>query len=150
MVPPPQPVIRRAYQAFADRDVAVLRDLSSPDIEIRAMTGVIAERSDPYRGHDGIAEYLEDVAKVWDELELEPVDFHELASAEILVYGRVRARRGTMMVDSANAWRWRLKDGKIAAVEVFGDRSMPRRCCGRKPSSSVLDQAHYGQLQRAS
>ena len=121
MLPPPQPVIRRAYQAFAERDVEALRTLSTPDIEIRAMTGVLAERDEPYRGYEGIAEYLQDVAKVWDELELEPVDFHQLASGEILVYGRVRARRGTMRVDSANAWRWRLEDGKIAAVEVFGD-----------------------------
>ncbi len=121
-MPPPQPVIRRAYQAFAERDLEALEDLSTPGIEIRAMTGVLAERGEPYRGYEGIAEYLRDVAEVWDELELEPVDFHQLASGEMLVYGRVRARRGTMRVDSANAWRWRLEDdGRVAAVEVFGE-----------------------------
>ncbi len=85
------------------------------------MTGILAERSEPYRGHAGIAEYLDDVTKVWDELELEPVEFHQLDSGGVLVYGRVRARRGTMRVDSANAWLWRLEDEMVAAVEVFGD-----------------------------
>lgn len=121
MPPPPQTVIRRAYQAFAARDVEALRELSTQDIEIRAMTGVLAERTEPYRGHEGVAEYVADVSRVWDELELEPVDFNELASGEVLVYGRVRARRGSMRVDSANAWLWRLEGGSIRSVEVFGD-----------------------------
>lgn len=120
-MPPPQTVIRRAYEAFAARDVEVLRELSTPDIEIRAVTGVLAERTDPYLGHDGIAEYVADVSKVWDELDLEPVDFHPLQSGEVLVYGRVRARRGSMRLDSANAWLWRLDGERIVSVEVFGD-----------------------------
>jgi ketosteroid isomerase-like protein len=120
-VPPPQTVIRRAYEAFAARDVEILRELSTPDIEIRAVTGVLAERTEPYLGHDGIAEYVADVSKVWDELDLEPVDFHPLQSGEVLVYGRVRARRGSMRLDSANAWLWRLDGERIASVEVFGD-----------------------------
>jgi ketosteroid isomerase-like protein len=120
-VPPPQTVIRRAYEAFAARNVEVLRELSTPDIEIRAVTGVLAERTEPYLGHDGIAEYLADVSKVWDELDLEPVDFNPLQSGEVLVYGRVRARRGSMRLDSANAWLWRLDGERIASVEVFGD-----------------------------
>jgi ketosteroid isomerase-like protein len=120
-VPPPQTVIRRAYEAFAARDVEVLRELSTPGIEIRAVTGVLAERTDPYLGHDGIAEYVADVSKVWDELDLEPVDFHPLQSGEVLVYGRVRARRGSMRLDSANAWLWRLDGERVASVEVFGD-----------------------------
>jgi ketosteroid isomerase-like protein len=120
-VPPPLAVIRRAYQAFAARDVETLRGLATPDIEIRAMTGVLADRTKPYYGHEGIAEYLDDVAKVWDDLELEPVDLHPLQSGEVLVYGRVRARRGSMRVDSANAWLWRLEGESVRSVEVFGD-----------------------------
>lgn len=95
--------------------------MSSEAIEIRAMTGVLAERSEPYHGHEGVAEYIADVSRVWEELELDAVDFHELESGEILVYGRVRARRGSMRVDSANAWLWRLDGDIITSVEVFGD-----------------------------
>lgn len=88
---------------------------------VRTMTGVLAEREEPYSGHEGIAEYLGDVTRVWDELELEPVEFHSLESGGILVFGRVRARRGSMRVDSANAWLWHLEAGLVARVRVFGD-----------------------------
>jgi ketosteroid isomerase-like protein len=114
-------VIRRAYEAFAARDANTLREVSRDDVEVRTMTGVLAEREEPYRGPDGIADYLHDVTRVWDELELEPVEFHELESGGVLVLGRVRARRGSMRVDSANAWLWHLKDGLVASVSVFGD-----------------------------
>jgi ketosteroid isomerase-like protein len=117
----PQTLIRRAYQAFAERDAHALRELAVPDVEVRTMTGVLAERSDPYRGHEGIEQYLDDVTRVWDELELEPVEFHELESGGTLVYGRVRARRGSMRMDSANAWLWRLSGDKVTSVEVFGE-----------------------------
>lgn len=85
------------------------------------MTALLAGRKEPYRGHDGIAQYVDDVGRVWDELELDPVEFHELESGGVLVFGRVRARRGSMRVDSANAWLWHVRDGKVALVEVFGD-----------------------------
>jgi ketosteroid isomerase-like protein len=120
-VPPPKTVIRRAYEAFAARDVETLRALSTPDLEIKALTGVLADRPEPYRGAEGIAQYIADVSEVWDELELEPVDFHPLQSGEFLVYGRVRARRGSMRLDSANAWLWRLEGELVRSVEVFGD-----------------------------
>lgn len=87
------------------------------------MTALLAGRREPYRGHEGVAHYIADVSRVWDELELDPVDFHELDTGGVLVFGRVRARRGSMRVDSANAWLWHLRDGKIELVEVFGDPS---------------------------
>ena len=113
-------MIRQAYKAFAARDVPTLCDVSHPDVEVRTMTALIAGRNEPYAGHEGIAQYVDDVGRVWDELELDPVEFHELESGGVLVFGRVRARRGSMRVDSANAWLWHLRDGKVARVEVFG------------------------------
>ena len=121
MQPRSHDVIRDAYKAFAARDIPTLCDLSHSDVEIRTMTALLAGRREPYRGHKGIAEYVDDVSRVWDELELDPVDFHELDTGGVLVFGRVRARRGSMRVDSANAWLWHLRDGKVELVEVFGD-----------------------------
>ena len=114
-------VIRQAYRAFAARDLAALQELALPDVEIRTMTGVLANREDAYRGHEGIAEYLADVAEVWDDLELTPSEFHELDAGGILVFGRVRARRGSTLIDGSNAWLWHLRGGRVASAQVFGD-----------------------------
>jgi ketosteroid isomerase-like protein len=114
-------VIRRAYQAFASRDVTALAEIAHPQIEIRAVTGALARDGKPYVGVDGVAEYIGDVGEVWDELELLPAEFHELDEERTLVFGRVRARRGSTLIDTPNAWLWRVRDGKVVSAEVYGD-----------------------------
>lgn len=114
-------VIREAYRAFAERDPEALRALALPEVEIHTMTGVLARRDEPYRGYEGLDAYLSDVAGVWDELELTASEFHDLGTGEVLVFGRVRARRGSTLVDSPSAWLWELRDGRVASARVFGD-----------------------------
>jgi ketosteroid isomerase-like protein len=114
-------VIRRAYRAFAARDTSALGEIAHAEIEIRAVTGALARDGHPYVGLEGVAEYIRDVGEVWDELELLPAEFHDLDSERTLVFGRVRARRGSTLIDSANAWLWRLRDGKVLSAEVYGD-----------------------------
>jgi ketosteroid isomerase-like protein len=114
-------LIRRAYRAFASRDVAALAEIAHPEIEIRTVTGALAHGGKPYVGVEGVAEYISDVGQVWDELELLPAEFHQLDEERTLVFGRVRARRGSTLVDSANAWLWRVREGKVLSAEVYGD-----------------------------
>jgi ketosteroid isomerase-like protein len=114
-------VIRRAYRAFAARDVATLAEISHPEIEIRTVTGALAHDGKPYVGVEGVAEYIRDVGQVWDELELLPAEFHELDEERTLVFGRVLARRGSTLIDTPNAWLWRVRDGKVLSAEVYGD-----------------------------
>lgn len=123
MPPDPQShaVIRRAYEAFASRDVDGLRELSDPRVELRTVTGALAREGEPYVGPDGLAAYIGDVSEIWDELELLPAEFHDLDDDRTLVFGRVRARRGSTLIDSPNAWVWRVREGKVVSAEVFGD-----------------------------
>ena len=122
MAPPSShEVIRAAYSAFASRDLDALTELASPEVEVRTMTGFLARRDEPYRGHAGLALYLDDAGAVWDELELTPAEFHDLDDGSVLVFGRVRARRGSTIVDSPTAWRWRLEEGLVTSATVFGD-----------------------------
>lgn len=72
------------------------------------MTGALVREGEPYCGHDGLDEYMRDVAEVWDELELVPGEFHDLDSGETLV-------------DSPNIWLWRLRESKILSASVLGD-----------------------------
>jgi ketosteroid isomerase-like protein len=114
-------LIRRAYQAFAERDLERLRELAVPEIEISTVTGLIAGRSAPYRGLEGIERYLDDMREMWDEIELIPQKFNQLDRGRMLVFGRVRARRGSSLIDAPNAWLWTLRNGRIASAQVFSD-----------------------------
>jgi ketosteroid isomerase-like protein len=123
-------LVRQAYQAFSKRDLDALREIADPRIEIYTVTGMIAGRSEPYRGHDGLVEYLRDVGELWDEIELLPTDFHELSDSRLVVFGRVRARRELAVIDAPNAWLWEVGEGRIRSARVFGDPQGARELLG--------------------
>jgi ketosteroid isomerase-like protein len=127
-------LVRQAYQAFSKRDLDALREIADPRIEIHTVTGTIAGRSEPYRGHDGLVEYLRDVGETWDEIELLPTDFHELSDSRLVVFGRVRARRELAVIDAPNAWLWEVGEGRIRSARVFGDPQGARELLGQTAS----------------
>jgi ketosteroid isomerase-like protein len=101
--PTAEELVRQAYEAFSRRDLSVLDKIADPRIEIHTVTGMIAGRTEPYRGYDGIKEYLDDVSELWDEIELLPKEFHELSDTRLVVFGRVRARRASSAIRRALA-----------------------------------------------
>ena len=112
-------VVKASFAAFAARDVDAVLALTAPDVELTAVTGEHAGRTEPYRGHDGMREYFRDVASVWEELHLSPREFR--ASDDlILVTGRVSARSRSRTVSGSTGWLWRVRDGKVVYVRVYG------------------------------
>jgi ketosteroid isomerase-like protein len=114
-------IVERAYAAFSSRDLEALTEMSHPGIEIASVTGVMAGRDEPYRGIDALSRYLEDVERVWDEIELLPQEFTETRDGNVLVFGRVRARRGKARLDTPNAWMWELRGDKVTKVHVYAE-----------------------------
>ncbi|HZB05174.1 MAG TPA: nuclear transport factor 2 family protein [Thermoleophilaceae bacterium] len=108
-------VVKAAFAAFAARDLQAVLALSRPDIELTAVTGAHAGRTDPYRGHDGMRQYFRDVAAVWEELRLTPREFREEGDL-ILVTGKVSAHSRSRTV---TGWIWQLRNGKVTFVRVY-------------------------------
>jgi ketosteroid isomerase-like protein len=120
-------LIRRAYAAFAARDLDELVAVSDEAIEVSTVTGLLAGRTEPYRGYAGLREYLDDLAGQWKRLELQPQTFHPLGRGRVLVFGRVRAWHARGFLDSQNAWLWALADDRVLAVRVYADPGEARR-----------------------
>ncbi len=123
-------LVQRAYRAFSERDLEALREIADPTIEIHTVTGMLAGREKPYRGFDGVAEYMRDVSQTWDEIEITAADFHSLSETRLLVFGRVRARRELAVIDAPNAWLWEVGEGRIRSARVFGDPQAARELLG--------------------
>jgi ketosteroid isomerase-like protein len=123
-------IIRRAYVAFAQRDLDTLVSVSDESIEVSTVTGLLAGRSEPYRGHEGLAEYMTDLAGTWKRLELRPQQFNRIDDENTLVFGRVRAWHDKGFLDSANAWLWTIRDDRVVAVKVFADPGEARTAFG--------------------
>ena len=123
----PSDVVKRAFEAFDERDQKALTDLSDPEIEITSVTGIVAGHETPYSGQEALVDYLRDVEQIWDEIELVPQEFIDLDDGRVLVFGRVRARRASSRVDTPNAWLWELRGDKILAVKVYAEPTADAR-----------------------
>jgi ketosteroid isomerase-like protein len=112
-------VVRAVFEAFAERDVQRVLELTDPAVEFIAMTNDLTGRIEPYHGHDGIREYFRDVAAVWDDIRLTPTDYREVNGA-VLVTGRVSATSAARVVAGSTGWIWRVRDGRVVYGRVYG------------------------------
>lgn len=112
-------VVRRMFEAFATRDVDRVLSFADPAVTFRAgATAELAGRSEPYRGHEGIRLYFQDVARIWDELRVEPLDFRAVAGS-VVIFGRAEGRAAGQEIRTGVIWTWRLRDGLLVAGSVF-------------------------------
>ena len=123
-------LIRRAYEAFAQRDLDTLVAIADESVELSTVTGLIAGRTGPYCGHEGLAEYMDDLAATWKRIELRPQQFNQIDEENTLVFGRVRAWHDKGFLDSANAWIWTIREGQVVEVKVFADPGEARSAFG--------------------
>jgi ketosteroid isomerase-like protein len=124
---PHESLIRRAFHALDQRDLEALTELADEAVEILTVTGALSGRTEPYRGHAGLAQYIDDLASTWRRLELHPQQFHALDEERVLVLGRVRAWHERGFLDSSNAWLWTIRDGRVIAARVYADPGEARR-----------------------
>jgi PAS domain S-box-containing protein len=122
----PVALVRRAFGAFAGRDLDTLLELCDPDVVLRphASTAELTGRQAPYCGHEGLRAYARDISQVWKSLEVTPTAFRA-ANHSVIVFGRARSRSGTETNTVYVLWIWQLRDGLITSVEVFQTSHRP-------------------------
>ena len=117
-------IVRGVFDAFSRRDLAALLDLADPGIVFVPPTGRLAGRTEPYRGHQGLRVYFADVARVWEELTVEPLEFHRAGDDTVVAIGRVYAWGVGRVVDAPVGWLWRFgPDGKAVYGRVYESRA---------------------------
>jgi serine phosphatase RsbU (regulator of sigma subunit)/ketosteroid isomerase-like protein len=119
---PEQELVERLYNAFNRRDTAEIVAVCDPRMGFFPIgTAEQVGRDAPYVGPEGLSEYMRDVERAWDELQIVPkvVEAH---GRSLLVRGRVYARSRPLGIrDMPVAWIWDLADGKFIRGEVFRD-----------------------------
>ena len=120
-------IIRQAFRAFAERDLDGLIELSDEGVEVSTVTGLLSGRTEPYRGYEGLEQYMADLAATWKRIELQPQQFNPVDEQRMLVFGRVRAWHQRGFLDTSNAWLWTLRGEKVVGVQVFADPGEARR-----------------------
>lgn len=114
-------LVERLFDAFNRRDAEEITELCHERMEFYAVTAEEVGRSNPYVGVAGLNAYLDDVAKVWEELLITPTDV-EGSAQMVLVRGRVYLRSRALGIrDMPTAWIWELEEGRFVRGQVFID-----------------------------
>jgi ketosteroid isomerase-like protein len=120
---------RRAFEAFAQRDLSGVLDVMDEDVEFLPVTANLTTGGVPYRGHDGLGRYLDDVERVWDELRVYPSEYRDLGDS-VVALGRMRGRGGGMIIDRPTGWLWRMRSGKIVFGRVYASHEEALKAAG--------------------
>ena len=116
-----QQLVERLFDAFNRRDAATIIDLCDDRMEFFAVTAEEAGRTNPYVGKEGLSSYLDDVARVWEELLITPTEVEQQGDA-VLVRGRVYLRSRALGIrDMPAAWIWELDEGRFIRGRAFAD-----------------------------
>ncbi|MBE2316132.1 nuclear transport factor 2 family protein [Solirubrobacter sp. CPCC 204708] len=111
-------VVRALYDAFERRDLdAMLAGFSENAELFLEGTARLAGRTEPYRGHDGLREYLADVDRLWEELVLHVEDYRAVPGS-VIVMGHITGRRQGLDVQRAAVWTWKVADGLATSVKA--------------------------------
>jgi ketosteroid isomerase-like protein len=114
-------LVGRLFHAFNQRDAVAIVALCAPEMEFLTVTGGEAGHDAPYRGPDGLREYLADVERVWEALLITPGTV-ERQGNRLLASGRVYVRSRELGIrDMPVAWIWDVEDGLFVRGEVFVD-----------------------------
>ena len=113
-------VIRALFAAFARRDVEAATALVDEDFEFWPLgTARHVDRELPYRGHDGVRRYFEDVAAVWERLEIEPRSIRAVSGGST-AFGIARGRTFSgEQVEVPVIWVFRLRAGRVVHAKAI-------------------------------
>jgi ketosteroid isomerase-like protein len=121
--------VKRAFDLFAGRDVESALELIHPQVRFWLVTAAVTRAGRPYVGHDGLRQYAGDVERLWEHLELRPVEFDQVGDA-VVVLGEVIARGPGGGLRQPTVWTWRLRDGLVIECRVDSSVSAARKALG--------------------
>jgi ketosteroid isomerase-like protein len=113
--------IERLFDAFNRRDAETIVELCDQRMEFFAVTAEEVGRAAPYIGPAGLDEYLDDVARVWEELLITPREV-ESEGNRLLVRGQVYVRSRDLGIrDVPATWIWETRGDRFVRGEVYVD-----------------------------
>jgi ketosteroid isomerase-like protein len=115
-------IVRRAYKVFDDAGFsgAAGVDLGAFDADIQVETSTGPSDADPFRGHDGLREFLALQRGMWKRRRLEPQEFISVDEHRVVVATRIfSVGRNGVKITSHSASVWTLHAGRITHVKLF-------------------------------
>jgi uncharacterized protein len=131
--------IKAGYEAVGTGNVEDLLAIVDPDVVIRDRP----ESPDPrtYRGHDGVRQAIASSDESFAEFELHPEEFIAAGDYVVVVLRMKGTGRGSgVTVEERIAHQWKVRDGKVVALQVYSDPDEAVR--DARAASSLSRSAH--------
>ena len=112
-------LVRRWAQAFNERDMKTLDDLTGPDFEFVPYLATLMEAT-VYRGHDGLREYFADADAAWETIQVRLVEIREVDERTLstgVLHGTGRA--SGLEVRVPLAWVGESREGRVVRLETY-------------------------------
>ncbi len=114
-------VVARLFEAFSRRDLETTLTLVHPDIVFQPLTAEVTRAGEPYRGHEGLRRYLEDVEAHWEELTVHPAQIRAAGRA-VVALGLVSGSGPAGSFENApTTWVMKFKDDLVVHAQIFSD-----------------------------
>lgn len=114
-------VVARLFDAFSRRDLTGTLELMHPEIVFQPMTAEVTQAGEPYRGHDGIRRYVEDVELHWNELTVKPTQIRAAGRAVVALGNVSGSGPAGSFEDAPTTWVVKFKDDLVWRVQIFSD-----------------------------
>jgi ketosteroid isomerase-like protein len=133
--------VEAAFAALNARDFEALGELPfHPDMELRSVLAAV-EGGTTYHGIQGLRQWAQDVDSIFERLNNELIDFHELDDERAIGIVRVtgRARTSGVPVDERRAAFMTWRNGKMWRAETFTDPREAFKAAGISEKSLARD-----------
>jgi ketosteroid isomerase-like protein len=115
-------LIERGVAALNRRDTGGMLATLHPEVRLEPLKAVL--EGTVYEGHQGLRDWLVDVADDWEFQDVDMHEIHELESGEVLLEARlhIRYRGSGIEVEEMGAWLCEFRDGLVSRIRFYSDR----------------------------
>jgi ketosteroid isomerase-like protein len=114
-------VVAALFDAFSRRDLLDALPLLHPEVVFQPMTAEVTRAGEPYRGHEGIRRYTEDIASHWEKLTVRPAQIRAAGRAVVALGLASGSGPAGSFENAPTTWVVKFKDGLVFGVQIFSD-----------------------------
>jgi ketosteroid isomerase-like protein len=114
-------IVASLFDAFSRHDFLSALPLLHPEVVFQPMTAEVTRAGEPYRGHEGIRRYAEDVESYWEELTVHPAQIRAAGRAVVVLGLASGSGPAGSFENAPTTWVIKFKDGLVFAVQIFSD-----------------------------
>jgi ketosteroid isomerase-like protein len=122
--------VREVLEAIGQFDLSRLTDLTDPAVEWRSFFAMF--QAGEYHGHDGIAQYIDDIRGAFEVLRPEADDLLDVGDVVIAV-GRIcyEGKESGVEAEAEAGWVFKFRSGKLLLFRAFKDPAEVLEAVGR-------------------